>query len=157
MIVGVHHLALGVPNLEDGVRFYCDHLGFELVQEFSWDSDNTQTQSAVGLPGSVAAGAMLKSTNAFVEMWQYETPAPRDRRSDPNDLGYAHFCLQVEDIAFEHARLSKAGMVFVGEPVDFGPAAAIYGRDPFGNVIELYELKTAEGAQLVDGRASAGA
>jgi len=157
MIVGVHHLALGVPDLEEGIRFYCDHLGFELVERFAWDSDNTQTQSAVGLPGSVAAGAMLKAANAFLEMWQYETPVPQDRRSDPNDLGYVHFCLQVVDIAYEHARLSKLGMVFVGEPVDFGPAAAIYGRDPFGNVVELYELKTPAGAQLVDGRPSVGA
>ena len=56
-------------------------------------------------------------------------------------------------LAAEHARLSAAGMTFVGPPVDFGEAAAIYGRDPFGNVVELYELKTPDRAQLI-GRAT---
>ena len=147
MIVGMHHVALGVPDLEAGVAFYTEHLGFEVVQDIAWDAGSTQIHGAVGLPGSVARGAMLKTSNAFVELRQ------RDRRADPNDLGYVHICLQVRDIEAEHSRLSAAGMTFVGDPVDFGAAAAIYGRDPWGNVVELYELKTPEAAQLV-GRAT---
>jgi catechol 2,3-dioxygenase-like lactoylglutathione lyase family enzyme len=45
-------------------------------------------------------------------------------------------------------RLVEAGMTFVGPPVDFGRSAAIYGRDPFGNVIELYEIRDPAIAQL---------
>jgi catechol-2,3-dioxygenase len=41
-------------------------------------------------------------------------------------------------------------MEFVGEPVHDGDTgAAIYGRDPSGNIIELYEIKAEEIAQLV--------
>ena len=32
-------------------------------------------------------------------------------------------------------------MNFVGPPVDFGDSAAVYGSDPFGNVIEIYEIR----------------
>ena len=40
-------------------------------------------------------------------------------------------------------------MTFVGEVVHFGDtSSAIYGRDPFGNVIEIYEIKTADISQL---------
>lgn len=56
--------------------------------------------------------------------------------------------LQVDGIDAQYARLKAAGMTFVGDPVDFGVASAIYGRDPFGNVIELYELRDERIAQL---------
>ncbi len=49
----------------------------------------------------------------------------------------------------EYDRLVTYGMEFFGEVVHFGDdASAIYGRDPCGNIIELYEIKTAEIAQL---------
>jgi len=34
-------------------------------------------------------------------------------------------------------------MTFVGDAVCGEQASAIYGYDPFGNIIELYEIKTA--------------
>ena len=95
--------------------------------------------------------AMLKMPNAYLELWQYTNPAPEDRRQRPCDLGYAHFALQVDGLEQEYARLGAAGMEFVGPPVDFGRASAIYGRDPFGNVIELYEIRDARIAQLERG------
>ena len=153
MIVGLHHVALGVPDLDAGISFYTEHFEFELVNRFEWNRDNAIIHSAIGLPGSVARGAMLKTSNAFVELWQYEEPAPVERVANPNDRGYVHICLQVRDIAAEHERLTAAGMTFVGPPVDFGMSSAIYGRDPFGNVVELYELREKDQAQLV-GRAT---
>jgi catechol-2,3-dioxygenase len=36
----------------------------------------------------------------------------------------------------------------VGPPVDFGDTSAVYGQDPFGNVIEIYEIRNPERAQL---------
>ena len=33
----------------------------------------------------------------------------------------------------------EAGMTFHAPPVQLGESAAIYGRDPFGNIVELYE------------------
>ncbi len=150
MIVGMHHIALAVTDLEAGIAFYTEHLGFAVVEQFAWDTDNKVIHAAIGVPGSAARGAMLKGNNAYLELWQYSAPAPRDLRADPPDLGYTHICMQVQDIVAEHARLGAAGMTFHGDPVDFGEAAAIYGRDPFGNVIELYELKNPQSAQLVD-------
>ena len=90
----------------------------------------------------------MKTSNAFVELWQYRQPESQDRRGNPNDRGYSHIALQVQGIDEEHARLSAAGMTFVGPPVNFGTSSAIYGRDPFGNVVELYELRAASRPQL---------
>lgn len=148
MIVGIHHVAVGVPDFEKGLAFYRDTLGFEVVQTSDFRKDNVRADAAIGLREVGARMAMLKTKNAFIELWQYTHPAPQDRRQQPNDYGYAHFCLQVDGIEDEYARLVAAGMQFVGPPVDFGVASAIYGKDPFGNVIELYEIRDAQIAQL---------
>ena len=148
MIVGIHHVAIGVPDFDKGLAFYRDTLGFEVVQTSKFNRDNPLADRAIGLPEVAAKMAMLKTTNAFIELWQYTNPKPDDRRGRPCDYGYVHFALQVDGLEAEYARLVAAGMEFAGPPVDFGVASAIYGKDPFGNVIELYEIRDKGLAQL---------
>ena len=148
MIVGIHHVAIGVPDIESGLAFYRDVLGFEQVQRSSFSGSNPAVEAAIGIDAPSAHMAMLRGGNAYIELWQYEKPAPRDLRANPPDLGYPHFALEVVDIQAEHERLSAAGMQFVGDPVDFGDSAAVYGRDPFGNVIEIYEIRDPDRARI---------
>ena len=147
MIHGVHHLAIGVPDFDRGLEFYCDLLGFEVVQDMEI-RDFKLADRAVGIDGIKAKMAMLRTSNTHIELWQYEHPGPRERGAVPSDYGYVHFALQVTGIEEEYQRLKEAGMQFVGEPVDFGVTSAIYGRDPFGNVIELYEIRDARVSQI---------
>lgn len=148
MIVGLHHVAIGVSDFDKALTFYTEALGFEVVQQSDFDGDEKASQ-AIGLSDIKARMAMLKAPNAFVELWQYSSPEPKDLRSRPCDFGYPHIALQVDDIQSEYDRLSAHGMEFVGDVVHFGDeASAIYGRDPCGNIIELYEIKTAGLAQL---------
>lgn len=148
MIIGVHHIAISVPDLERAIEFYGGLLGFERVSESEWDRDFPAADRAIGLAETSARMAMLKAANVFVELWQYRHPEPRDLTSRPCDLGYPHMALQVSDLAGEYQRLKAGGMAFVGDPVDFGRSSAIYGRDPFGNVIELYEIRDPQAPQL---------
>ena len=148
MIVGIHHIAIGVPDFEQGLAFYRDLLGFAVVQETAWDRDFPLGDQAIGLNGTAARMAMLKAPNAFIELWSYSNPTPDDRRQRPCDFGYPHFCLQVDGIQAEYERLCAAGMSFAGPPVDFGTTSAIYGKDPFGNIVELYEIRDDRTAQL---------
>lgn len=148
MIVGIHHVAISVPDIDQALEFYSGLLGFEVVQRGGWEKDNPLADRAIGLADTHARMVMLKAPNAYIELFQYSHPTPEDKRARPCDHGYTHFCLQVDGIQAEHDRLSAAGMQFVGDPVDFGEMSAIYGRDPFGNVIELYEIRNATVAQL---------
>jgi glyoxylase I family protein len=148
MIVGIHHVAISVPDLDRALAFYGDLLGFEVVQRGEWDRDFPDGDRAIGLEQTSARMAMLEAPNAYLELWEYRNPPPEDRVSRPCDHGYPHMALQVRGIAEEYERLRAGGMTFVGEPVDFGRSSAIYGRDPFGNVIELYEIREAGIPQL---------
>jgi len=151
MIVGIHHVALGVNDFDKALRFYTQGLGFEVVQEGEFDG-SPEVDAAIGLKDARARMAMLQGPNAFLELWQYTNPAPKDLRSRPCDYGYPHFALQVEDIQAEYDRLQEHGMEFVGPVVHFGDrASAIYGRASCGNIIELYEIKSPEIAQLEPG------
>ena len=148
MIHGIHHVALSTGQIDRMVDFYCENLGFELVYRSAWESGSVQVDQVVGLAGSAARTAMLRSDSVYLEMFEYSSPAGRP--SDPdrpvNDHGYTHFCLQVSDIDAEYERLVAAGMRFncrphpVPDPPPRGAVRSIYGRDPDGNVVELLEL-----------------
>ncbi len=148
MIVGIHHVAIGVPDFERGLAFYTEAFGLEVVQRSEWNQDFPQGDAVIGLANTAVKMAMLKAPNAFIELWQYTNPEPENKGARPCDYGYPHFALQVDDIEAEYQRLLALGMTFVGPAQDFGDSSAIYGKDPFGNVIELYEIRSQARAQL---------
>ncbi len=105
MIVGLHHVAISVPDLERGLSFYRDQLGFEVVQRSEFDGTFEGASRAIGLANVKANMAMLKTPNSFVELWEYHHPVPEDRTARPCDYGYPHMALQVRGITEEYERL----------------------------------------------------
>ncbi len=145
MIHGIDHTAISVPDIGAALRFYRDVLGFDVLFEAGWPLGSAPLDDLVGLPGSSSKVAMIQLGDTRIEVFQYETPEPRgqDARRPVNDHGYTHICLRVSDLRGEYARLRDAGMVFNSEPVDLGTTLCVYGRDPFGNTIELLEEQSA--------------
>ncbi len=147
MILGIHHIAIGVPNLKAGLEFYENAFGFEVLSIGELSEDEAADR-CIGLKNCKAEVAMLKAPNAFLELWSYQNPPPKNMVQEPCDHGYPHFALQVSDLETDYDRLKKAGMQFSNEPQSFGTSSAIYGKDPFGNVIELYEIRDKSTPQL---------
>jgi len=145
MIRGVHHVAISTPNLERIVAFYRDVIGAEVVYEGGWQRGSDVIDGIVGLKNSEAKQAMLKLGNAYLEFFEYVSPAgdPKNPKYGVNDHGYTHFALDVQDIDAEYERLSLGGMTFNCPPPNFpgGAIRATYGRDPDGNVIEIQEIR----------------
>ena len=53
--------------------------------------------------------------------------------------GITHFALASDDIAEDYEYLAKNGVAFNAPLFGGAPSRFAYGRDPFGNVIELLE------------------
>ena len=144
MIHGIDHTAISVPDIDRALKFYRDVVGFEVIFEAGWPLGSPPLDQLVGLRDSSSKVAMIGLGDTRIELFEYETPEPREQ--DPqrpvNDHGYTHICLRVSDLRDEYARLRDAGMVFNSEPVDLGTQLCVYGRDPFGNTIELIEDQT---------------
>ncbi|MBI1350062.1 MAG: VOC family protein [Actinomycetales bacterium] len=149
MIRGIHHVAISTPDLDRLIAFYRDVIGAEVMREGAWPVGSDRIDTLVGLTGSSARTATLRLGNAYLEFFQYETPAPvpQDQRRPVNDHGYTHVCLDVVDIDAEYERLVEAGMTFHCPPpaageIGSGSLRSTYGRDPDGNVVEIQELIT---------------
>jgi catechol 2,3-dioxygenase-like lactoylglutathione lyase family enzyme len=151
MILGVNHVAISVPDMEKALAFYRDLLGFEKVFEFSWGEKSDLAEIAgriLAVKGTVADVIVLRADNMLIELFKFK--AGGARAQDPNrpviDHGFTHLCLAVKDLDKEYDRLKAAGMKFHCPPTQVVEGVrTIYGRDPFGNVIELEE---AEGREL---------
>lgn len=143
MIIGIHHVALSVPDIEAARDFYMNVFGFESAGVSSWNADLPEADAIIGIRGTAAKACMLTGHNIAIELWEYRSPEgkPLDRNYSPSDHGIAHFSFQVDDIHAEHARLTEAGMRFVGPPRKLGPMTAVYGRDPFGHIVEILEVE----------------
>jgi catechol 2,3-dioxygenase-like lactoylglutathione lyase family enzyme len=150
MIRGIHHVGLSTPDLDRLTAFYRDVMGFDVVMNTQW-RDREIIDRMVGLSGSAARQVMLKAGNAYLELFEYESPVPRPPLTDrnPADHGYTHFCIDVVDIDAEYERLSANGMSFHAPPpttdeLGHTRLRAIYARDPDGNIVELQEVLDAD-------------
>ena len=152
MIRGIHHDAISTGDLQRALAFYRDLLGFEMVFEGGWPAGVEVADNITCLPGSSAQLAMLRAGNAFIELFQFASPAPSP--GDPNrpvcDHGITHICLDVTDVDAEYERLTAAGMRFHCPPQDLGGSRVTYGRDPDGNVVELQEVLDPASATALD-------
>jgi catechol 2,3-dioxygenase-like lactoylglutathione lyase family enzyme len=152
VIRGIHHTAISTPDLPRAMRFYRDLLGFEQVMDFRWPTGTENMNRTQRLPDSAGHVVMLRAGNCMIELFQYETPVAEgaDESRRLCDHGITHFCLDVDDIDGEYARLSAGGMEFHCPPVDYGTVKTTYGCDPDGNYIELQEIKSADDDLALD-------
>ena len=146
MILGIHHPAVSVPDLDKALEFYCDVLGFEKCQRGPIEPSEYAVE-VTQLEGVTADGWLLKAGYGYLEVWEFTQPRgeEQDFWRPVNKHGYTHIGLAVDALWVEYERL-KEHMTFHREPVMHsveGPeneAWTTYGRDPFGNVIELWQL-----------------
>jgi glyoxylase I family protein len=142
MILGANHVAISVPDMDRALDFYCTQLGFEKVGESGWPTGTEAADRILAVTGTAARVVHLRTSNLLLEIFQFVAgnPAMQDPKRPVIDHGITHLCLAVTDLDAEYARLAAAGMHFHCPPTEIAPGLrTTYGRDPFGNVIELEE------------------
>ena len=142
-ILGIHHFTIVVPDLTKAVEFYTRVLGFVPVQDIAIEG-NAEMAELTQLEAPKAKGAFLKAGWGYVKLLEFETPHPDHQFfwEPVNKPGWRHFSLFTGDAPrlFERTRND---ILWHGEPVghtveEGNDAWASYGRDPFGNIIELW-------------------
>jgi catechol 2,3-dioxygenase len=120
--VRIGHVHLKVADLDRALAFYCDVLGFELMQRMG-------RQAAF-----VSAGGYHHHIG--LNTWESAGGVP----PPPGTTGLYHLAILYPDrrsLADALARLVRAGVPLDGA-ADHGVSEALYLRDPDGNGVELY-------------------
>ena len=144
MGVTVSHLGICVSDLERSVRFYCDGLGFELVQSHTVGDEFGRL---MGLDDVVLQSRFVRRDGVSVELLHFDSPGhsgealPRPM----NRLGITHLSLRVDDLDAMAATIeSFGGTVLEATRTTFGAPGAsldfVYCTDPDGVRIELMRL-----------------
>jgi catechol 2,3-dioxygenase-like lactoylglutathione lyase family enzyme len=137
MILGLDHAALAVPDIERALEFYCGVVGFEVIASYDLPAGLMETPFGIEKAGCTVRKVELGGTR--LELFQFDEAEVGDVARPVNRLGITHIALRSDDVPADHARLSAAGVRFNTSPQGESPSQWCYGRDPFGNVIELFE------------------
>jgi len=139
MILGLHHAAITVANLEDALAFYCDIIGFEIVMEAELPPGIDMMNEAMDLADASFKVRMIKKGNSCIELFEFNTSQTGKLKRPVNRQGITHIALTSDNISADYERLASNGVTFNSTIVGVSPSRFVYGRDPFGNVIELLE------------------
>lgn len=112
-----------VQDVGRAVRFYRDHLGFQLVQQF----------------GPAMAIVEQDDLRLWLAGPQASASRPMPDGAQPVPGGWSRFVLTVDNLEAVVARLRDGGVGFRNEIVTGPGGRQILCEDPSGNPIELFE------------------
>jgi catechol 2,3-dioxygenase-like lactoylglutathione lyase family enzyme len=137
-VIGVHHAALTVSDLERSIAFY-ERFGFEVERRVA--NAGPEAERVTQVPDARLAIALLTLGSFRLELIEY-TPSGSQERRRNNDLGSAHICLQVRDIDATYERLCSEGITFNSQPQKHPSGASLaYFKDLDGITVELLEVR----------------
>jgi catechol 2,3-dioxygenase len=135
--VRIGHVHLKVADLERALHFYCDVLGFEVMQRF----------------GAAAAFISAGGYHHHIGLNTWESRGGRPPA--PGTTGLYHLAILYptrSDLADALHRVVGAGIALDGA-ADHGVSEALYLRDPDDNGVELYwDRPEAQWPRTADGR-----
>jgi len=147
-IVGAHHTAFHVADLDRSVAFYRDLFGFEVV--WARLNQDDYVRRIVGYPTADLNQAMLRAPGGegahHLELIEYRGVPRTAVDTSPPNPGTAHICLLVTGLRAEFDRLVASGVRAVSpEPIEVVAGAnlgrlAVYMIDPDGFRIELLSV-----------------
>jgi catechol 2,3-dioxygenase-like lactoylglutathione lyase family enzyme len=141
--VTVSHFGICVSDLARSVRFYCEGLGFELVQSHTVGDEFGRLME---LDEVVLQSRFVRRDGVSIELLCFDSPGHTGEpvRRPMNQLGLTHLSLRVEDLdGVAQSIESHGGCVVPDTRTTFGTSNAldfVYCTDPDGVRIELMHL-----------------
>lgn len=139
-ILGMHHIGVTVPNIDEGIAFF--RKIFDVVEVFHtgpFDVDNAfMANKLAAAPNSrIKDLVFMRCGNGpSFELFEYDGEdkgAPQKRSSE---VGGCHICFEVEDVFASCKKLKELGVEMLDGPntVDAGPLEGfswVYFRTPW--------------------------
>lgn len=140
------HVGLTVPDLEQGVGFFVDVLGFDLIYTHAPEHAKgaSQQRQFNRHPDTEIVGiAMLTLGTLNIELFQFAAPDQRQEPPRISDWGGTHLAFYVDDMEAALAHLRDKQVQILGSPMPLpGPEAGdgnmfVFCLGPPGVTIEL--------------------
>jgi methylmalonyl-CoA/ethylmalonyl-CoA epimerase len=97
-ILGIDHVALQLPDLEEGLRFFSEWLGFRVKLEVTFEGQRV---------------VMLQAGKIEIEMWQGQEKASSNEPAGAN--GVHHLAIQVKHLDHVMACAREAGIEILND------------------------------------------
>ena len=139
----VDHVGFSVADLNRSIDWYTFLLEEPPFARLIVDAE--YVSRVVGYPDVVLDAALWKLPGgANLELLEYQRPSSGRVDMETFNVGNAHLCLIVDDLAAEYRRLRGRASFRSAEPVDvtrghFAGGRSCYVRDPDGISIELVQ------------------
>src|SRR5579883_2222147 len=103
------HVGICVSDLERSLRFYCEGLGFELVDSFTVGSEFGRLMEVAG--EIVLQSRFITRDGVRLELLRFDSPGFEGpaRRRLMNQLGLTHLSMRVADVDSAAARIQELG------------------------------------------------
>ena len=140
MIKEFHHIAIGVRDLDESVKFYTEVLGMEL--DYSAHHIGDKASKVVGVEDAELDIRVVRKGETRLELIDYKGKQKKDTGYlDQDSLGLLHICFVVSEVDMEYERIKSMGWKPNTPPTvtrENGPKL-FYFRGPDNVIIELYE------------------
>jgi catechol 2,3-dioxygenase-like lactoylglutathione lyase family enzyme len=135
---GISHLAIGVSDMEQSLRFYRDLLGLEVMLD---------AEEKVGAGGRRAVYLKWNDGGGFLVLSQTLGREPSGKPLRLHQVGMHHFAFLVDDLRSRVEKLSRAGVKILVSPYEADALA--YGErggakvltclfeDPDGTILQF--------------------
>jgi catechol 2,3-dioxygenase-like lactoylglutathione lyase family enzyme len=145
-LIGLDHVGLTVPDLEEATRFFVEVLGFDRAYRLgpfksddNWLNDNIDADARAVLHIQV-----VTCGNGKIELFGFDSPRQRKVHPQRDDVGAASIGLLVADVDEAASRLKNHGVQLLGGRKDVadGPIAGtswIYAKTSWGLLVFIMQ------------------
>jgi catechol 2,3-dioxygenase-like lactoylglutathione lyase family enzyme len=147
--ISINHIAISVPDVEKGLKWYQEVMGFTIVRgPVELTSDNIQVGKALNnIFGSkfkkLRIVWMSSANNIGVEIFQFIQPKQliKKKQIEYWSGGVIHIAVTERNIEDLLSRVTKTGGKQISKIWELDPKKhhkLVFCSDPFGNIIEIY-------------------
>ncbi|QEM11724.1 VOC family protein [Mucilaginibacter rubeus] len=151
-LVGIDHVGINVPDMDQAVKFFHDMFGFTPVTQlgpFSMPAEWKKTFHIHENADQVELKMLRAGDGSNIELFAYKPNAGSQEQPYRDDLSASHFSIYTSDIKATKAYLEAKGVKFVSDIQSGGGDTEgenwVYLETPWGSTIELNSYPKGKG------------